>query len=168
MVTRAAALCNPCGDEPWVLVAAELAARGVVASCGADGRQGSMPHATLLVLLLLMLLGCATPSERHPGGALGSVSNPVRCDGKPGELAYLARLRCPSGAAPHFHFRRRGPRTRDGHETDEFELRCVRDNRSTSVSIDRHHPRHVEREPVPGFAFQPMVEGPSFLRGSGY
>ncbi len=125
-----------------------------------------MPHATLLVLLLLMLLGCATPSQRHPDGALGSVSNPVRCDGKPGELAYLARLRCPSGAPPHFHFRRRGPRAPDGHETDEFDLRCVRDNRTTSISLDRHHPRHAEPDPVPGFAFSGMVDSPDPVRRS--
>ncbi len=120
-----------------------------------------MPYSTLLVFLLL---ACAATPEGDPK-ALGTAKHPVRCDGKPGELAYLARLRCPSGAAPHFHFRRRGPRTRDGHETDEFELRCVRDNRTTSVSIDRHHPRYVEREPVPGFEFQSMVEGPPFTRG---
>ncbi len=113
-----------------------------------------------------MLLACATTPGRDPDADLGSVTNPVRCDGKPGELAYLARLRCPSGGAPHFHFRRRGPRTTDGHETDEFDLRCVRDNRTTRVSLDRHHPRYVEREPVPGFAFSGMVDPPDPVRRS--
>jgi len=126
-----------------------------------------MSHSTPHALLVLMLLACAaTPALDWE--ALGTVSNPVRCDGKPGELTYLARLRCPTGAPPHFHFSRRGPRSPDGHETDEFELRCVRDNRTTAISIDRHHPRYVEREPVPGFAFQSMVDGPPFLRGGGY
>ena len=83
-------------------------------------------------------------------GPLGNVSNPVRCDGKPGEVAYLGRLRCPSGGAPHFHFQRRGPRGPYGNETDEFELRCVIDNRSYTVVFDRHHRGVVEAEPVPG------------------
>ncbi len=130
------------------------------------GEVAPLPHSTLLVLLVLMLLACAATPERDSGGALGSASNPVRCDGKPGELAYLARLRCPSGAPPHFHFRRRGPRAPDGHETDEFDLRCVRDNRTTRVSLDRHHPRSAEPEPVSGFAFSGMVDPPDPVRPS--
>ena len=126
----------------------------------------SMPHTGLRALLALLLLACAATPEGDPK-ALGTAKHPVRCDGKPGELAYLARLRCPSGAAPHFHFRRRGPRTADGHETDEFELRCVRDNRSTRVSFDRDHPRYIEREPVPGFGLRSMVEAAPFTRGEG-
>lgn len=98
---------------------------------------------------LQLATACATPIESAP---LGSIENPVRCDGKRGELAYLARLRCESGGAPQYHFKRRGPRGPHGSDTDEFELRCVYDDRSQRVYIDRHHPGHVDDEPLPGFA----------------
>jgi hypothetical protein len=85
---------------------------------------------------------------------LGSAENPVRCDGKRGEIAYLMRLRCPSGGPPHFHFQRRGPRGPHGNESDEFELRCVLDDRSYRVFLDRHHPDFVAHEPPSGFRLE--------------
>ena len=81
----------------------------------------------------------------------------MRCDGKPGELAYLGRLRCASGGAPHVHFQRRGPRGSYGNETDEFGLRCVIDNSSYTVVFDRHHPDVGETEPVPGLGISDRV-----------
>ncbi len=81
--------------------------------------------------------------------------DPVRCDGKPGEIAYLGRLRCPSGGAPHFHFRARGPSGPYGHQSDEFELRCVTDDPGFRVFLDREQPGFVEARPVPGFTTVP-------------
>ncbi len=98
------------------------------------------------------LIFACTACASAPAGPLGSVTNPVRCEGKQGEIAYLSRLRCPSGGAPHFHFGQRGPRGPYRNETDRFELRCVWDDRSTRIFVDRHHPGHGEQQPIPGFA----------------
>jgi hypothetical protein len=84
----------------------------------------------------------------------------VRCDGKQGELAYLSRLRCPSGGTPHFHFAQRGPRGPYRNEIDQFELRCVLDDRSSQVFLDRHHPGTVEQAPPPGFTLASEVGDP--------
>ena len=107
-------------------------------------------------MLAALLLGCTTVGDAE----LGSAEIPVHCDGKRGELAYLGRLRCPSCAAPNAHFQRRGPRAPDGHETDEFLLRCVLDNRSTRLVFDRHHAGYVESRPVGGFAIEGGSPGP--------
>ena len=101
-----------------------------------------------LALGALGLLACAARPVDAP---LGSAHNPVRCDGKPGEIAYLGGLRCPSGGAPHFHFRARGPTGPHGHQSDEFELRCVTDNQSFQVFLDREHAGFVETRALSGF-----------------
>ena len=99
-------------------------------------------------MLLLLGSGCTTLAPEEP---LGSLQNPVRCDGKTAELRYLQSLRCPGGSAPHYHFKRRGPHGPYGNELDEFTLRCVRENTSHRVLVDRHNPDAETTEPIPGF-----------------
>ena len=98
----------------------------------------------------LGLLGfaCTTLAPDQP---LGSLLNPVRCDGKTAEVRYLQSLRCPGGSPPHYHFKRRGPRGPFGNPLDEFRLRCVLENTSHRVLVDRHHPGVATTEPIPGF-----------------
>jgi len=62
----------------------------------------------------------------------------------------MGRLRCPSGGAPHFHIRYSAPVGPYGHKLDRFELRCVFDNSSKQIWIDRRHPNHRESRPVDG------------------
>lgn len=99
------------------------------------------------MLAALAVAGCVTLRADEP---LGSVSNPVRVDGRPGEFSYLGRLRCPSSHAPHFHFRDRGPRGPYGNGLDRFDLRCVMDNLDFVVWIDHDHPGTEEQRPIPG------------------
>lgn len=95
-------------------------------------------------------VGSGCTATLAPQAPLGSVENPVRVDGRPGEIEYMGRLRCPSGGAPHFHIRYSAPVGPYGHKLDRFELRCVFDNSSKQIWIDRRHPNHRESRPVDG------------------
>jgi hypothetical protein len=97
----------------------------------------------------VLALGCAAPPADAP---LGSVSNPVRADSYLGELEYLSRLRCLDGTQPHA--RRLRPRKpgSDGHRVIGYRVRCLYLNVEQTIYIDELHPKHVELEPVPGFA----------------
>lgn len=101
----------------------------------------------MTVALAVLCVGCSGLRGDEP---LGTRNNPVRADGRAGEIDYLGKLRCPSGGAPHFHFEYRGPRGPYGNELDRFTLRCVYDNRTFAVWIDHHHPAHVETGAVAG------------------
>ena len=43
------------------------------------------------------------------------------------------------------------------NQTDPFDLRCVFDNYSTHIFVDRHHPSYVESEAVPGFTLSAQI-----------
>ena len=118
--------------------------------------------AVWLPLLLVSAAACVTLRESDP---VGSVNNPVRVEGRAGEISYLSRLRCESGGAPHFYFQVHGPRGPYGNELDRFGLRCVFDNRSFQVWIDPDHPGHVEGRPVFGLRLAAGDETPSTLWG---
>jgi hypothetical protein len=91
-------------------------------------------------------LSCASASDTT---RIGSQGDPILADGRPGEIAYLTRLRCPSGRPPHFHMLHRGPHGPSGRGLDRFALRCVIDNESFEIWIDHHHPGVAdERAPV--------------------
>lgn len=125
-------------------------------------RQGrAIPGRTGLGLLALAA-GCASDAAN---GALGTLANPVRCEGRRGEVAHLGRLRCSDDTVPHFHFRRRGPVGPDGHGLDEFALRCVRQNLESRV-----HPGAVPDQAPPGFGLtgsSPAGPGPAPPSASG-
>ncbi len=113
-------------------------------------------------MLLLLGFGCTTLAPEEP---LGSLQNPVRCDGKTAEVRYLQSLRCPDGSAPHYHFKRRGPHGPYGNALDEFTLRCVLENTSHRVLVDRHHPGEEATEPIPGFTHSDdPIQLPAVLR----
>ena len=117
----------------------------------------------LLALAALLATSCMTLREDEP---LGTANNPVRVDGRAGEVSYLGRLRCPSGAAPHFHFSHRGPRGPYGNALDRFALRCVIDNRSFSVWIDHEHPGYAEGRPIAGLESVEATRVPVGLLGT--
>lgn len=122
------------------------------------GREVRWHRTGCAVALAVLAAGCSTFRKGEP---LGSRNNPVRADGRPGEIAYLGRLRCPSGGAPHFHFQRRGPSSPHGNPLDRFTLRCVIDNRSFDVFVDRHHEGYVEERAVAGLAIADAATWPS-------
>lgn len=89
-------------------------------------------------------------SSKKISGALGTKTNPVRCDDPKGERQYLNRLRCPNGKPPKysrigsFGF---GPY---GNILDGYRVECEGRDEAV-VFMDMYHEGYVEKEAVPGF-----------------
>ena len=86
----------------------------------------------------------------HP---LGSMENPVRVKGPPGERAYIARLRCADGRPPRVGQRGSmgiGPFLMivDGYPLDCGDAAPGR----TTLMMDMYHPDHREDRAPPGFS----------------
>src|SRR5690606_18827437 len=86
-------------------------------------------------------------ANRHP---LGSMENPVRVAMPQGERAYLARLRCPDGAAPRFERQGSGGDSPYGNIVDYYAVECA-GAEPVTVIMDMYHRGHVETRAVPGF-----------------
>ena len=84
-------------------------------------------------------------------GALGTRTNPVRCENPRGEREYLGRLRCANGKPPEysrigsFGF---GPY---GNIIDGYRVKCE-DADETTIFMDMYHKGYFEKEAVPGFS----------------
>lgn len=91
--------------------------------------------------------------DAHP---LGSLKNPIRCDGPQGQRAYLSRLRCPNGAPPNFN---RGGSVGVGPYgtvLDVYQVRSSDPDSTTDIYMDMyHHEGYVETRPVEGFDIVP-------------
>jgi hypothetical protein len=109
------------------------------------------------VACALLAAGCAPgPDLASPAG---SRKNPVVCAGRPDEFAYLARLRCADGTAPHWRRVGDAPTGPYGAPLDRYLVRCVRLDWETHVYFDRRH-RPIESMPEPdGFALAPARDG---------
>ena len=81
----------------------------------------------------------------HP---LGSGQNPVRTKGIAGQRAYLARLRCPDGNAPHVLGRGTSAPSPFGGVGDTYGVTCA--GTRHQIEMDMYHD-HVETRAVPGF-----------------
>ena len=89
-------------------------------------------------------------AEAHP---LGTLANPIRVGGPEGERAYLARLRCPGGAAPNIGPRSEGGVDAYGTLAGAYDVACGA--AATRLVFDMYHEEHVEvRAPV-GFTLTP-------------
>jgi len=87
----------------------------------------------------------------HP---LGSMKNPVRASMPPGERDYLARLRCPDGAAPAYDRQGSGGAGPYGNIVDFYTVSC-KGAEAVRVAMDMYHAAYVEERPVPGFTIEP-------------
>lgn len=95
----------------------------------------------------------ARQASIHP---LGSDKNPVRADMPRGQRAYLARLRCPDGAAPTFERVGSMGMSPYGGVVDGYEVVCAGAKpTATLIYIDMYHPGHVEPNAPPGFTIVP-------------
>lgn len=82
---------------------------------------------------------------------LGSQQNPVRADLIQGERAYLARLRCPSGAAPSFERQGALDTSPYGTVLNAYQLTCP-EGRTSTILMDLAHANYVEHRAVRGFS----------------
>ena len=84
---------------------------------------------------------------------LGSAENPVRVGGPEGEIAYIQRLRCTTGAAPAIGTRsQRGPGA-FGSVVAAYQLSCPGAGPVTLV-LDMYHAEHSEDRAPAGFTIQ--------------
>ncbi|HEY0043348.1 MAG TPA: hypothetical protein VGB62_02255 [Allosphingosinicella sp.] len=84
---------------------------------------------------------------------LGTLANPVRVGGPEGERAYLARLRCASGASPKIGARTASGIGPYGSVTAAYALDCGAVGGASSVVLDMYHEEHVETRAPAGFTF---------------
>ena len=88
--------------------------------------------------------------DQKVSGALGTKTNPVRCEGPRGERQYLNRLRCPDEKAPKFSRIGSFGLGPYGNILDGYRVQCEGRDEST-IFMDMYHQGYVEKEAVPGF-----------------
>jgi hypothetical protein len=92
-------------------------------------------------------------AQAHP---LGTAQNPVRVGGPEGERAYLARLRCADGSAPHVGQRGNTGVGAFGTIVDVYPLDCGRAAPGqAAVVMDMYHEEHRETRAPSGFTIVP-------------
>ena len=99
----------------------------------------------------------------HP---LGSMENPVRVGGPPGERAYIARLRCADGSAPRVGQRANAGIGAFGTIVDVYPLDCgAAAPGQLSLVMDMYHEEHREDRAPPGGPGSPakVLDAPSRL-----
>ncbi|MEP3653592.1 MAG: hypothetical protein ABJO36_01740 [Litorimonas sp.] len=89
--------------------------------------------------------------ERTQSFPLGSEGNPVRAHMPQGQVSYLSRLKCESGARPGFE--RAGSFGAGPYETilDGYNLTCSGVAKAEMVFMDMYHPGYIETVAIPGF-----------------
>lgn len=83
-------------------------------------------------------------------GALGTETNPVRCEDPKGERQYLSRLRCSDGKRPEYSRIGSFGIGPYGNILDGYRVRCE-GGEEVRVFMDMYHEGYVEKEAVPGF-----------------
>lgn len=83
-------------------------------------------------------------------GALGTKTNPVRCEDPKGERQYLSRLRCSDDSRPAFSRIGSFGVGPYGNIIDGYRVKCEKSDEVT-VFMDMYHEGYVEKEAVPGF-----------------
>lgn len=89
-------------------------------------------------------------SAKKVSGALGTKTNPVRCEAPRGERQYLSRLRCSDGNRPTFSRIGSFGLGPYGNILDGYRVKCEGADEVT-VFMDMYHEGYVEKEAVPGF-----------------
>lgn len=89
-------------------------------------------------------------SDKKVSGALGTQTNPVRCENPRGERQYLSRLRCADGKRPEFSRIGSFGVGPYGNILDGYRVKCDGKDEVT-VFMDMYHAGYVEKEAVPGF-----------------
>jgi hypothetical protein len=127
-----------------------------------------MPYKLIIVVFAWLAVSCGPASYRMDRGTglprlkpekeldrtapLGSFSNPVKCQGPPGEREYLTRLICTDREGPDFERAGSVGVGPYGNILDLYEVRCS-DQTDTvySVYMDMYHEGYTEDRPIPGF-----------------
>ena len=89
-------------------------------------------------------------SAKKVSGALGTETNPVRCEDPKGERQYLSRLRCSDGKRPEYSRIGSFGVGPYGNILDGYRVKCE-GSEEVRVFMDMYHEGYVEKEAVPGF-----------------
>jgi hypothetical protein len=89
-------------------------------------------------------------SSQKISGALGTKTNPVRCEDPKGERQYLNRLRCSDGKPPTYSRIGSFGVGPYGNILDGYTLKCE-DRDEVTIFMDMYHEGYIEKEAVPGF-----------------
>src|SRR5687767_437810 len=89
-------------------------------------------------------------SPQKVSGALGTKTNPVRCEDPKGERQYLSRLRCSDDSRPAFSRIGSFGLGPYGNIIDGYRVKCEKSDEVT-IFMDMYHEGYVEKEAVPGF-----------------
>jgi len=94
---------------------------------------------------------------------LGSLANPVKCDGDKGEKEYLRRLRDSSGKP--VKFRRTGHAHPDpkGPILDKYKIKSKDGATRTEIYLDMNWNDYVENQPITGFKIK-VAKKPKIIR----
>ncbi|MCC6243508.1 MAG: hypothetical protein IT353_11755 [Gemmatimonadaceae bacterium] len=110
-----------------------------------------------------------SPVARAQSGAsvdstqpLGSFTNPVLTRGPSGQAEYIARMRCPDGAAVKVLMRGSRGDGPHGHIIDGYSLRCEALGTTHQVHMDMYH-GEGDRERRPVAPFTVLAEHPARL-----
>ena len=122
--------------KPRILIAALIACMLSIPAL-----SETTTNATITALL--------TRPKSEVSGALGTRTNPVRCDQPSGERAYLRRLRDANGNAPTFYRVGSYGHGPHGFILDGYEV--TSGTNKVMVFMDMYHPRFIETNTVPGF-----------------
>lgn len=123
--------------------------------------SGDMDGASLAELMSLLMGEAALTDEEiaataaaasaHP---VGSMENPVRASGPPGQRAYLSRLNCPDGGKPAYGRQGSVGIGIYGFIVDAYTVQCP-DGTEVTAFMDMYHGDYQEAEPLPGFTIDP-------------
>ncbi len=128
-----------------------------------------LSHAVLGVALLLSVSGGVPELHAQQSGSpsdttqpLGTFTNPVLARGPSGQAEYIARMRCPGGAAPTVLMRGSTGGGPHAHIIDGYQLRCEADGATHTVHMDMYH-GEGDRERRPVLPFSVLAEHPARL-----
>ena len=95
-------------------------------------------------------------------GDLGSISNPVKCDGTQGQIEYLKRLRSPSRKSIKYRRLKHANPVPNGHTLDVYEIKS-RDGRIRAViHMDMYWPGYIESQAIKEFKIKES-KGPKHI-----
>jgi hypothetical protein len=139
------------------LLAKKRLARYAIAGCRLEAIMPLIVIVVAIVIVLFVLRRPKTPVLSDlPAGALGSSTNPVKCDTPAGELEYLHRLRGPDGKGAGF--KRMSSVQSNGRMLDLYAV--ISGDRALfwRVHLDMYCPDYREAQPIQGFS---IVDKPS-------
>lgn len=114
---------------------------------------------SLIIVLICLSAGGYLAAQNEPPclktvmltpGDLGSLENPVKCDGADGEIRYLKKLRDESGQPVFFKRIDHAHPDMNGHILDKYAIKTSDGSLCADIFMDMHCPGYTEKNAVLG------------------